>query len=341
MMDPVAVALITHPSGFGHIPPRGHPERPQRVEAAVKGVEASGRDIMQVTAPRVHRDQLLAVHDATLVDELERFCAAGGGAIDADTYAAAGSFEAAEYAAGAGGGAVDTLRTGAAETAFVVVRPPGHHADEVRAMGFCLFNNVAVTAAGLVAAGDRVAVVDWDVHHGNGTQDIFGSSADVLYVSLHQFPFYPGTGWVDEIGSGLGTGATVNVPLPAGTDGGAYRAAFARLAVPIVQQFGPDWLLVSAGYDAHAADPLAELRLVDADYRWMASRLAALVPPSKTIFFLEGGYNLDAITASVAATIDGALAPGPIPDALGRLSSTAGRTVDYAVDRMAAYWDVS
>ena len=334
------VALVTHASSFEHLPPRGHPERPDRVVAAVEGVEASGLDVVPITAPRVARSRLLAVHEEPFVDELERFCAAGGGTIDADTYAVPGSYEAACHAAGAGSGAIEALRSGVADTAFIAVRPPGHHADEARSMGFCLFNNIAVTAAQLVAEGDRVAIVDWDVHHGNGTQDIFYGSPDVLYTSLHQFPFYPGSGWVDELGSGFGLGTTANLPMPSGAGGAEYRTAFDRIILPLLRQFDADWLLVSAGYDAHERDPLAGLRLIEADYQWMAAALAAVTRPARTVFFLEGGYNLEAISGAVAATLTGITGAPPSGLAATVVASAALRTMDYAAERLSDFWDL-
>ena len=334
------VALVTHSSSFEHLPPRGHPERPDRVVAAVEGVEASGLEVVPIAAPRVARSRLLAVHEEPFVDELERFCAAGGGTIDADTYAVPGSYAAAWHAAGAGSGAIEALRSGVADTAFIAVRPPGHHADAARSMGFCLFNNIAVTAAQLVAEGERVTIVDWDVHHGNGTQDIFYGSPDVLYTSLHQFPFYPGSGWVDELGRGFGLGTTVNLPMPSGAGGAEYRMAFDRIILPLLRQFDANWVLVSAGYDAHEKDPLAGMRLIESDYQWMASALAAVTRPARTVFFLEGGYNLEAISGSVAATLIGTA--GTPPSGLGAtaVTSAALRTMDYAAERLSDFWDL-
>ena len=334
------VALVTHPSSFDHVPTPGHPERPDRVIAAVDGVIRSGLTVVEVDADPATRNDLLAIHDEVFISALERLCAEGGGSIDADTYASPGSWEAAVNAAGAGATAVRSLEAGAADVGFVVMRPPGHHAEADRAMGFCLLNNVAVTAAKLGASGQRVAIVDWDVHHGNGTQAIFASNPDVLYASVHQYPFYPGTGSTDEIGEGGGTGATVNIPVPGGADGAIYEEAFSRVIVPIIEQFGPDWLLVSSGYDAHIADPLADIRLVDDDFAMMASALAPLVPPGRTVFCLEGGYDLDAIRSSVSATLRGHADPSPGLQFSGSGGGSADRALDRVVEAISPYWDV-
>ncbi|GMQ85468.1 MAG: histone deacetylase family protein [Acidimicrobiia bacterium] len=334
------VALVTHPSSFEHVPPPGHPERPARIVAAVDGVAHSGLTVVEVEAEPAANRELVAVHDEVFVSALASLSAEGGGSIDADTYVSPGSWGAAVNAAGAGATAVRTLEAGKADVGFVAMRPPGHHAEADRAMGFCLLNNVAVTAAQLVTSGQRVAIVDWDVHHGNGTQAIMAANPDVLYMSLHQYPFYPGTGRADEIGEGEGMGATVNIPMPGGADGAIYEEAFARVIVPIVEQFGPDWLLVSAGYDAHTADPLAGIRLVDDDFAMMASALAPVLPAGRTVFWLEGGYDLDAIRGSVSATLRGHADQSPGR----RFSSSAGGSADHVLDRaveaLSPYWDV-
>jgi acetoin utilization deacetylase AcuC-like enzyme len=332
------VALVTHPSSLDHRGPPSHPERPDRVEAAIAGVGQSTLITVPLTADPVDRDALLAVHDEAFVDALEQFCARGGGAIDLDTFAGEASWPAALNAAGAGATAVQALEAGAADVGFVAMRPPGHHADRSRAMGFCLFNNVAISASSLVRAGNSVAIVDWDVHHGNGTQDLFATDPDVLYVSIHQHPFYPGTGLASEIGDGAGAGKTINIPMPHGSGGAAYEEAMRRIVLPIVSQFAPDWLLVSAGYDAHAGDPLAGIELTDGDYAMMASELAHLAPPGRTVYFLEGGYNLEAIRNSVAATLNGhagavSLARAPAADGIVR-------GIDQIVETLAPYWDV-
>jgi acetoin utilization deacetylase AcuC-like enzyme len=253
------------------------------------------------------RRELATVHDVELVDALERFCAGGGGAVDADTVAVPRSWPAARLAAGSGIDATERLRAGEASAAFCAVRPPGHHATPVRAMGFCLLNSAAVTAAVLAAAGERVLLVDWDAHHGNGTQDAFWSDPRVLYVSLHQHPLYPGSGWLDDRGEGDAVGTTINLPLPTGATGDVYLAAFDEVIAPAAEAFGPTWVLVSAGFDAHRSDPLTDLGLTSGDFADLTSRVLGLAPPGRLVLFLEGGYDLDALRASAAATI-GALA---------------------------------
>jgi len=304
------VALLTHPSALEHDAGWGHPERPERIGAVVNGVHDSGLGVVSLEPTAADFEMLTAVHDERYVAAIERFCLAGGGSLDPDTFAVPASWDAALRAAGAGHVATTALRAGDADVAFVAMRPPGHHALASRAMGFCLFNNIAVTAAGLTARGERVAVVDWDVHHGNGTEDMFFSDPRVLYVSWHESPFYPGTGTTP--GASGAEGTTINFPFPMGTDGGPYAWTMAAVVAPVLRRFAPDWLLVSAGYDAHRADPLASIRLGSEDYALVAAALAAAVPPSRTVFFLEGGYDLQALRSSTAATLRGTAAPAAL-----------------------------
>jgi acetoin utilization deacetylase AcuC-like enzyme len=296
--------VATDPRYAAHDPGRRHPECPQRVEAVLAGLEDAdeGGAVRRLEPRAATRAELERVHAAGYLDELERICAAGGGALDPDTSASARSWEAATYAAGAGLEAVSALERGDGRAAFCAVRPPGHHALASRAMGFCLINNVAVTAAYLRDRGDSVLVIDWDAHHGNGTQAIFAEDADVFYVSMHEWPLYPGTGRIDEIGSGEGTGTTLNFPFPAGTTGDAYLDAIDNVVEPIAERLRPDWVLVSAGFDAHRDDPLTELGLSAGDYADLAARVISLAPPGRVIAFLEGGYDLAALRSSVAAT---------------------------------------
>jgi acetoin utilization deacetylase AcuC-like enzyme len=301
----VEVLYVTHPAFAEHDTGAWHPERPARLTAAEKGVRSSGLGVRVVEAERVDPDLLADVHTPAYVAAIERFCAAGGGPLDADTIAVEASWDAALRAAGSGPQAALLLENAVDTTAFLAVRPPGHHALVDQAMGFCLFNNVVVTAAWLTARGNRVAIVDWDVHHGNGTQAMTWHNPDVMYVSTHQYPFYPMTGAIGERGGEGAEGTVINVPLPSGTAGDVYREVMGRVVVPAVRAFAPDWLLVSAGYDAHTDDPLADLRLVESDYGAMANSLSSLVPANRTMIFLEGGYHLAAITASVAQTLRG------------------------------------
>src|SRR3954463_12850719 len=218
------------------------------------------------------------VHPAAYLDSIEAFCVAGGGAIDADTTASAGSWDAAVVGARAGPDAIARLDRGEASAAFCVVRPPGHHATPRRSMGFCLLNNVAVAAAALTDRGERVLVYDWDAHHGNGTQDAFYADRRVLYVSAHQWPLYPGTGAIEETGEGPGKGYTINLPFPPGTTGDVYLTAFDEVVAPAVERFDPTWVIVSAGFDAHRADPLTGLNLTAGDFADLTERLLAVAP---------------------------------------------------------------
>ena len=303
--DPLAVLLSTSSRFLDHDTGRGHPERPERLGADLDGARRGAlADAVAVVEPRpATRDELTAVHPPAFLDDLERFCAAGGGDLDPDTSVVPASWDAALLAAGAGLDAVERLEAGQADAAFCAVRPPGHHATPSRAMGFCLLNNVAVVAATLAARGERVAVLDWDAHHGNGTQDAFWADPRVLYISLHQYPLYPGTGRLDDTGVGEGTGTTVNLPLPAGATGDVYLAAMDEVVAPAVETFGPDWLLVSAGYDAHRADPITGLGLTSGDFADLTGRAMELAPAGRRVFFLEGGYDLEALADSTAATV--------------------------------------
>jgi acetoin utilization deacetylase AcuC-like enzyme len=305
------VLHFTHPLFEEHSNGAGHPERSERLGAVAAGVRAAeGVDVVEAQPIPVDLSDLHRVHEPAYVAAIEGFCKAGGGKLDPDTGAVPNSWGAALRAAGAGLQAVGRLQAGEADAAFLTVRPPGHHALAARAMGFCLFNNVAVVAASLLAGGSRVTILDWDVHHGYGTQAMFYAEPALQYISLRQFPAYPGTGWFDELGEGTARGTTINVPLPPGTGGEVYREGIARL-VPFIEAFGPDWVLVSAGYDAHDADPLADLRLVESDYGVLGRAAAELAPAGRLLFFLEGGYDLGALKRSVAATLEGAAGRPP------------------------------
>lgn len=305
----MSVLHFTHPYCARHLTGAGHPERPERLQAIQKAIGESGlADLVEVSEfPPVERDLLLSVHSAAYVDELERMAQRGGGWLDQDTRVSADSALAAAQAAGAAQRAAEALCKGEATRAFVTVRPPGHHAMPERGMGFCLLNNAAVAVAAARRAGrKRVMVIDWDVHHGNGTQAIFWRDPGVLVVSLHQEYWYPGTGTLNEVGEGPGEGFTVNLPLPAETGDGGYEEAFGEVVLPLASAYAPDFVVISAGYDAHYADPLGGMVLTARGFgrlSWLledATR-AAGVPLLAT---LEGGYDLAALGASCVATLE-------------------------------------
>ena len=321
----VSILFATHEAYLDHLAGPRHQERPERLGAVIDGMRVA--DLADAIIPLVPQaavtDDLLRVHTKDHVHRIEQVSLVGGGRLDPDTVASAGSWNAALLAAGAGLTAVEALRAGDATSAFCAVRPPGHHATRSEAMGFCLISNVAVTAAKLADQGERVLIVDFDAHHGNGTQDVFFTDERVLFISLHQWPLYPGTGWYDEVGSGPGMGTTMNIPLPAGTTGDVYLSAFDRLIAPMAESFAPTWLIVSAGYDAHRNDPITDMALSAADYALMMQRLLGLVPPGRTVVMLEGGYDLDALSTCTAATL-GALAGA---SGLSALAGASGRAV--------------
>jgi acetoin utilization deacetylase AcuC-like enzyme len=323
-----------------------HPERPARVGAVLQGIAdlRLGSDLVTVETRPASREDLVRVHDEQYLDELEAFSRRGGGSLDPDTYVTSTSWDAALRAAGAGLAAIGALDSRGDGVGFVAVRPPGHHAERERGMGFCLLNNVAVAAGALVARGARVLVVDWDVHHGNGTQEIFWDEPAVLYVSTHQWPLYPGTGRPEEVGGNEAIGATLNVPVPPGATGDVLLRAMDDVVAPAVDAFGPDWVLVSCGFDAHRADPLAELVLSSTDFAALARTVAAFAPsPGRTVLFLEGGYDLQAVRRSTAATLGALIGDlsetepatfgGPGTDSVRAAALARKRAVDEAYDR--------
>ena len=298
-----------HQSSFRH-ETGSHPENPRRLAAIEEALsERDWLGLERIEAPPAEREQLLRVHGAGHVDAIESFAERGGGMIDMDTVASGGSWEAALHAAGGAVAAVDRLLGEGGGFAFCGLRPPGHHAERDQAMGFCLFNNVAIAAAhALDAHGlERALVLDWDVHHGNGTEAIFHSSPEVLYASIHQSPLYPGTGAARDIGSGEGEGYTVNLPVPPGSGPDLYLALVEGVVVPVARAFEPGLLLISAGYDAHRDDPLAQCELDEDAYRQMAAAIRELATrlDVPVIACLEGGYALEALAASVLSTIEG------------------------------------
>jgi len=297
------VGLYDHPAFREHDSGPGHPERPERLDAVRRGIREAGLEPrLQILTPRpASREELQAVHTAGHID---RVASTEGRTyrFDPDTQAGPRSHAAALLAAGSVADAVDRVLAGELDRAFCAVRPPGHHAEAVRAMGFCLFNNIAVAAARALAAGlRRVAVVDFDVHHGNGTQHIFEDDPRVLYVSTHAYPFYPGTGGLGEVGERKGEGFTVNLPLPAAMGDAEYGRIYAEIVEPVVRAFDPEVVLVSAGFDPHRADPLAGMAVTERGFGWIAASClagASGAAKGRAIFVLEGGYDLDGIAAS-------------------------------------------
>jgi acetoin utilization deacetylase AcuC-like enzyme len=306
--------LLSHPASMRHVAAGGHPERPERLTAIEEALNA---DAHLASLPRARPDGadlalLEAVHQPGYVaaimrlgNEVDR--RQEGGWIDADTWIGPGSLEAALTSAGAAAEGVRRVLAGHQARAFSLCRPPGHHATRNTAMGFCLFNNIAVAAQVAVEAGiERVAIVDFDVHHGNGTQDIFYARSDVLYMSCHQWPLYPGTGAAGERGRGEGEGFTLNVPMPAGGGDAEYLEVFDKRFAPALKDHRPDLILVSAGFDAHEGDPLANMLLTTEGYARLAARIrtwSQALCGDRSVWCLEGGYDLDALAASVARVV--------------------------------------
>jgi acetoin utilization deacetylase AcuC-like enzyme len=299
---------LRHPLSLEH-ETGAHPENPRRIEAIeARLATLDWLGMERVEAPAATREQLERVHAPAHVDAIERLCAAGGGMVDADTVASERSFEAALRSAGGAAEAAERLLDGEARFAFCGQRPPGHHAERERAMGFCLFNNVAVAAEHARAARgvERVLVLDWDVHHGNGTEAIFYESDRVLYASIHQSPLYPGTGAARDAGAGAGSGYTLNLPVPPGAGPDEFLALVQHVVVPVAREYEPGLVAISAGFDGHRDDPLAQCRLDEAAFADMAATMRHLASELEAplLVCLEGGYDLGALAASVAATIE-------------------------------------
>jgi acetoin utilization deacetylase AcuC-like enzyme len=333
-----ALYLAFDPLFFQHKSRGYHPERPERLAAARRGVdkiEAEGARLLLLRPRNASGPELLRAHAGRYLDELVRL-QGHYAALDADTYLAPISMDAALRAAGGAIALVEALLTAGEDEArqgVALLRPPGHHATRDQGMGFCLLNNVAVAAAAALHAGlGRVAIVDWDVHHGNGTQDIFWSDGRVLFISLHESPLYPGTGAAREVGEGAGLGRTINVPLPSASHDATYRLAFEEVVLPALRRFRPELLLVSAGFDAHARDPLASMQLTEVGYGWMARTLRAVADETaggRLGVVLEGGYDLSALEESMAASLRGALG-WPVPTPEGEVSPRHAEAVTAA-----------
>ena len=302
------VGFVFHASFLAHDTGPGHPERPQRLDAICEHLRRTGcwQQLTHLAPPRASAETIALVHPPSYIEGIERACREGPVALDPDTVASPGSWEAVLRAVGAVTHAVDQLLGGALDAAFCAVRPPGHHALANRAMGFCLFNNVAIGAryAQRRHQLDRILIVDWDVHHGNGTQDIFYDDPSVLYFSTHQSPLYPGTGSRTQRGVGRGTGYTINVPLPSGAGDEELHRAFRDELVPRALEFAPELVLISAGFDAHRDDPLAGLAVTESGYAELiriVREIADTCCKGRVVSALEGGYDLRALGASVEA----------------------------------------
>ncbi len=329
---------------FGdHLTPPGHPERVERAEVMDVVADAFRSRGGTVMAPRAAtRDELLRVHTARHLDTIAG-TSGRAVALDPDTFTSPESHAVALLAAGAALQAVELVVEGSARRALCLVRPPGHHAESARAMGFCLYNNAAAAAAHAIARGfSRVAIVDYDVHHGNGTQEIFYRDPRVLYVSTHQFPYYPGTGAAGEVGLGSGAGKTVNIPLDAGATDGDYALVFEKVVVPVLDQFKPELVIVSAGFDAHERDPLGGMRMSDAGFRHLnreLCRVADACSGGRLMAVTEGGYDLRALAACLTGTIE-TLAGDGVPDGDEMLGPTARSrdAIAKVVEAQRRYW---
>jgi acetoin utilization deacetylase AcuC-like enzyme len=303
----MSTLLLSHPACLNHLTPAGHPERPDRLRAIEQVLEDEKfQSLARVEAPLGTVDIIALCHPMDYIEAIREASPTEGLVrLDADTAMSPGSFEAALRAVGGAKLAVDEVMAGKASNAFVATRPPGHHTETARPMGFCLFNNAAIAAryAQQSHGVERAAIVDFDVHHGNGSQDIFWSDKSVMYCSTHEMPLYPGTGAVGERGE---FNTIVNAPLSAGDGGEAFGEAFETVILPRLREFKPDILIISAGFDAHTRDPLANLNLVEADYSWVTTKLMEIADASakgRIVSLLEGGYDLQGLSRSVAAHV--------------------------------------
>ena len=347
-------AYFHHPASLEHDTGPGHPERIDRIRAieaelerrrmferahpAEPGASRTALGWQRQEAPRASDEQLLRVHPPEYLEFVETVCARGA-AFDADTPTVPATHEAALRAAGGACALVDALLSGGERAGFSALRPPGHHAERAQAMGFCLFANAAIAARQAldVHGAERVLILDWDVHHGNGTNALFHDSREVLFASIHQYPFWPGTGALDDVGSGDGEGYSFNLPAPAGTGGAAFASLIEHVVAPAARKFRPDLILISAGYDAHADDPLGGLELTTPSFGALSRQMRALGEElsAPVGVILEGGYDLNALAGSVAATMEALGGDEPPPADVERHP-----LADEAAGVLGRYWDL-
>ena len=322
--------LFSHPASLEHDTGFGHPERPQRIQAIERALaERDWLGYERREAPAARIEQLLAVHPREHVEAV-RELSARGGAFDLETPLSPGSWEAALHAGGGACALAESLLGGSERVGFSALRPPGHHAEAARAMGFCLFANVSIAARHALdtLGAERVLVLDWDVHHGNGTNAIFHSSPEVLFVSIHQYPFYPGTGPLEDVGSGPGEGYSINLPVPGGSGEEVFCSLVEHVVLPAARHFEPDLVLLSAGFDAHRDDPVGGCMLETSSYAELIRQALTLGVPVGAV--LEGGYDLDALAASTAAAMETLVAGGepashPLEPLTERAAAVVGR----------------
>ena len=344
-----STGLVYHDSYLRHYTGRGHPERAERLLAIMKKLDAEGitRRVELLSPLKASREQIGYVHQGAYISKVEVMSARGGGMLDADTPICPDSFEIALLAAGGVLKAVDTImEESTMKRIFALIRPPGHHATPSRGMGFCTFNNIAIAAEHLKREYGikRILIADWDVHHGNGTQEAFLNDPSVLYFSLHQYPYYPGTGWLTEVGKGAGEGYTINVPLPAGTDDAGYLYALNNLLVPVACEFKPEFVLLSAGFDPHIDDPLASMKVTSHGFGLFTDvikEIAAENSNGRFVIALEGGYNLSAIAESASAVFHSLLSE---TEAEHREAPTPAEVVKSRVEEVrevvSRYWSM-
>jgi acetoin utilization deacetylase AcuC-like enzyme len=334
--------VVIDPRYQEHDTGSGHPECAERIAVLLPLVDAPSAGYTPVEARPASGDELALVHDGAYVEEVAATQHKSWFAFDADTPTSARSYEVSRLAAGGFLALLDAVMAGRVDNGFAFVRPPGHHAERQRAMGFCLFNNVAVGAEYLRRRHGlrRILIVDWDLHHGNGTQHMFERDPEILYVSTHQYPYYPGTGALQEVGQGDGEGRTVNLAFPAGCGDAEYHEAFARIVEPIAHQFAPQFVLISAGFDAHARDPLGGMQVTESGFQTMTRLLLEVAKAhagGRCAAILEGGYDLTAMRSSAQAVLAemrhaGTAPPVPAP------SSRARPLLDEITDIQKRYW---